>query len=325
MRVVSGLFFFLCCTTAIFSEPNPRHLEEIAFDKANNKLLVFGGIEMKMLGWTEPAMVYEWDGKAWKSKVSKGPVGRRGHVWIYDESKKQTVLMGGVTAGDIIKDSILLDVWTWDGDQWELMNTTCPVKEPEAVFDPVNSRILVYGDANHKSQVNYNLAPAFELWEYKNSSWKKLSTDGPDITGSRMLAFDVERKRLVVPVFEQNEMTVWEWTNIKWEKSVCGKEAPGYRTRFAIGYDPVAKVTVLFGGLSGDRVQLGDFWKWYGKKWQSIKSKTGPVARNSAHFASGNKQLLLFGGSVPKMGREKGLELSNELWIWKNGEWTQIK
>ena len=277
MQVVSGLFFFLFCTTAIFSQPNPRHLEEITFDKANNKLLVFGGIEMKKDGWTEPAMVFEWDGKGWYSKESKGPLGRRGHVWIHDESKKQTVLIGGVTTGDIIKDSILFDVWTWDGDKWELMNTTCPVKEPEAVFDPVNNRILVYGDANNKDQLNYNLPTAFELWEYKNSSWKKLSTDGPDITGSRMLAFDIERKRLVVPVFEQNGMTVWEWTNKIWIKTVFEKEAPPYRSKFAIGYDPVGKVTVLFGGLSGDRVQLEISGNGMGKNGKKLKRKPDPL------------------------------------------------
>ncbi len=325
MRVVSGLFFFLFCTTAIFSQPNPRHLEEITFDNAKNKLLVFGGSEMKKDGWTEPAMVYEWDGKGWHSKEPKGPVGRRGHVWIHDESKKQTVLMGGVATVDVSKDTILFDMWTWDGDKWELINATCPVKEPEAVFDPVNNRILVYGDANNRNQINYNLATAFELWEYHNSSWKKLSTDGPDITGSRMLAFDVERKKLVVPVFEQNGMTVWEWTNKEWIKTVFEKEAPAYRSKFAIGYDPFEKVTVLFGGLSGNSVQLGDFWKWDGKKWKRIDTKNGPVARNSAHFATGKDHLLLFGGSVPKKAPEKEIELSNELWIWKNSEWVLSK
>lgn len=325
MHVVSGLLFFFFCSPAIFSQPNPRHLEEVAFDRFNNKLLVFGGIETKKDGWTEPAMIFEWDGKGWYSQEAKGPGGRRGHVWVHDESQKQTVLMGGVTTGVIIKDSILFDVWTWDGVKWELMNTTCPVKEPEAVFDPADNRILVYGDANNKTRVNYNLPAAFELWEYKNSTWKKISTNGPDITGSRMLAFDIERKRLVVPVFDPNGMTVWEWTNKEWIKTRFGKEAPAYRSKFAFGYDPVEKVTVLFGGLTGDRVQLGDFWKWDGKTWKIIETKNTPVPRNSAHFASGKDRVLLFGGSVPKTGPEKGLELSNELWIWKNGTWVLAK
>lgn len=325
MQVISGLFFFLFCTTAIFSQPNPRHLEEVTFDEANHKLLVFGGIEMKKDGWNEPAMVYEWDGNRWQVKEAMGPVGRRGHVWLYDESQKRAVLMGGVTTGVIIKDSILFDVWTWAGGKWIPMNTTCPVKEPEAVFDPVNKRILVYGDANNKDQLNDDLPTAFELWEYKNTGWKKLSTGGPDITGSRMLAFDVERKRLVVPVFEENEMTVWEWTSKEWTKIILSKEAPVYRSKFAIGYDPVAKVTLLFGGLSGDRVQLRDFWKWDGKKWTKIETTNGPLARNSAHFVTAKDQVLLFGGSVPKNGPEKGIELSNELWIWKNGGWELLK
>ncbi|MGZ8542018.1 MAG: Kelch repeat-containing protein [Chitinophagaceae bacterium] len=324
MQCVSGLFLCLFFPLTAFSQPNPRHLEEVTYDLSGNKLLVFGGIEIIQGGWIEPVMVYEWNGKNWHSNEVKGPVGRRGHVWVYDESRKETLLIGGVTTGHIVKDSLLFDVWAWDGSKWKLINSTCPVKEPEGIFDRVNKSILVYGEANHKNQANQNLPAAFELWELKNNTWKKLSTDGPDITGSRMLAFDAGRKRLVVPVFEQNGMTVWEWAGKEWIKAVFEKEAPAYRSKFSIGYDPVDKVTVLFGGLSADRVQLGDFWKWDGKKWKRIETKHNPVARNSAHFASGTDQLILFGGSIPRNAPEKGLELSNELWLWKNKEWILI-
>lgn len=324
MQCVPGLFLSLLLPLTVLSQPNPRHLEEITYDKAGNKLLLFGGVEMTKGGWTEPAMVYEWNGTNWYSKEVKGPLGRRAHVWVYDESRRETVLMGGVTTGHIVKDSLLFDVWAWDGIKWKSMNSTCPVKEPEGIFDPVNNRLLVYGDANNKNQVNYNLPAAFELWEYKNNIWKKLSTNGPDITGSRMISFDTERKTLVIPVFDENKMTVWEWTGNEWIKSNFKSDCPAYRTKFALGYDPVEKNTVLFGGLSAERVQLADFWKWDGKKWKIIETKPNPVARNSAHFASGIDQLILFGGSIPGNAPGKGLELSNELWLWKNNEWTKI-
>jgi hypothetical protein len=325
MQAVSGLCLFLLFAPIVFSQPHPRHLEEVTYDKAGNKLLLFGGIEMLKDGWSEPTMVYEWNGKDWHSKEISGPSGRRGHVWVYDESGKQTLLMGGVTTGHIVKDSLLFDLWTWDGSKWKLINSICPVKEPEAVFDPVNKRILVYGDANNKNQLSYNLPTAFELWEYKNNIWKKLSTDGPDITGSRMISFDIGRKTLVAPVFEESKMIVWEWTGNEWITAVFENDCPAYRTKFAIAYDPVEKITVLFGGLSRDRVQLSDFWKWDGKKWKRIETKKGPVARNSAHFTGGSDQLILFGGSVPKNTPEKGIELSNELWLWKNKEWVLVK
>jgi hypothetical protein len=325
MGSIYQAFLFFILFNAIDDRPVPRHLEEITYDKSGNKLLLFGGIQMAKGGWTEPDMVYEWDGNNWHSKEVKGPVGRRGHVWVHDDDNSETYLMGGVTTGHIIKDSILFDVWAWDGDKWRQMNSTCPVKEPEGVYDQVNKRILVYGDANNKDQPNYNLPAAFELWEYKNNTWKKISIDGPNITGSRMISFDTERKRLVIPIFEENRMITWEWTGNEWVKTIFEKDCPSYRTKFALAYDPVGKVTVLFGGLSGDRVQLGDFWSWDGKQWKQIESVNTPSARNSAHFAAGNGELFLYGGSVPKATQPGSLELSNELWRWKNDLWEKIK
>ncbi len=95
MQAVSGLCVFLFFTSIVFSQPNPRHFEEVTYDKEGNKLLLFGGIEMIKDGWAEPAMVYEWDGKNWHSKEVKGPLGRRAHVWVYDESRKETLIDRG--------------------------------------------------------------------------------------------------------------------------------------------------------------------------------------------------------------------------------------
>jgi hypothetical protein len=307
------------------AQPNPRHLEEITYDSKRNKLLLFGGAEVNNEVWKEPSLIFEWDGKTWEKIDVQGPPGRRGHGWVYDENKKEAILIGGVAEGKILKDSVVFDVWSWDGNKWKPNNTNCPVKEPEAVYDPANKRILVYGDANNKSRLNYNEPTAFELWEYKNGTWNRLSTDGPDIRGSRMIAFDNDRKRLVIPVFEQNKMIVWEWKDNVWEKIVCENEYPVYRTRFALAYYPAEKQTLLFGGLSEKREQLGDFWKWNGKKWEKIETTIAPSVRNSTHFASNNNQLFLYGGSVPKALPEKGIELSNELWSWEKGFWKKLK
>jgi hypothetical protein len=319
------LLLFMLIATFAADEPRPRHLEEVTYDKERDRLLLFGGAEVNDGVWQEPAMLYEWDGKKWDKITAQGPTGRRGHGWVYDENRNETVLIGGVTEGKVVKDSVLFDVWHWNGKSWKLMNSICPVKEPEVVYDPVNKRILVYGDSNNKGVLNYNLETAFELWEYKNETWKRLAGEGPDLRSSRMLAYHVERKKLVVPVFEENGMTMWEWNGHEWTKGFFEKDCPAYRTRFALAYDPLSKVVVLFGGLSGERKQLGDFWKWDGQKWTSIESKEGPSVRNSAHFVFEKNQLILYGGSVPKASPATGIELSNEVWSWKNNTWKLLK
>ncbi|MEI9909362.1 MAG: hypothetical protein WDO71_06690 [Bacteroidota bacterium] len=284
MRLLCSIVLILFFATTVFSQPNPRHLEEVAYDKIRNRLILFGGAELVNGRPEEPSMVYEWDGTNWKRLESPGPQGRRGHGWIYDENRKETILIGGVTEGKVLKDSVVFDVWSWNGSSWKLHTTNCPVKEPETVYDPVNKRILVYGDANNKTAINYNAATAFELWEYKSGKWKKLSDAGPSIISSRMIAFDSERNRLVIPVFDQQQMIVWEWTGQVWEKIVCENNCPVYRTRFALAYDQVEKETFLFGGLTQERSQSGDFWKWNGKRWDSIENQRTSLCKKTQHI-----------------------------------------
>lgn len=325
MGSIYQIFLFFIFFNAIDDRPAARHLEEITYDKSRSRLLLFGGIEQNGNSWTEPSLLYEWNGNSWQKINALEPIGRRGHGWVYDENRKETILIGGVCRGKMVEDSVLFDVWHWNGKRWKQMNTVCPVKEPEAVYDHVNKRILVYGDANSKTDLNYNPGISFELWEYKNETWKKLSGKGPDIKGSRMMAYDSERKRLIVPVLEEKGITMWQWDGREWTKNILEKNGPSYRTSFAFAYYPVKKTSVLFGGLSKDRKQLGDFWSWDGRKWRQIESANNPSTRNSAHFAAGNGELFLYGGSVPKTTQPGSIELSNELWRWKNDLWEKVK
>jgi hypothetical protein len=123
-----------------------------------------------------------------------------------------------------------------DGKSWKIIKTTCPVKEPAAIYDPVNKRILVYGDANNKTASDYKLPAIFELWAFKDDRWEKLAADGPNTTGSRKICYDVARNKLVVPVFHDNKLFVWEWSDGTWTKTEIDKDCPGYRSRFALAY-----------------------------------------------------------------------------------------
>ena len=87
MRYLLIAILFFLGITAVRSQPNPRHLEEVAYDGARNKLLVFGGMELANQKWIEPTSLYEWDGKKWKVIEAAGPVGRRGVGWVYDETE----------------------------------------------------------------------------------------------------------------------------------------------------------------------------------------------------------------------------------------------
>ena len=323
MRWFLIVVFIYLVISSVQSQPGPRHLEDVAYDTKRQRLILFGGIELQKEHWIEPSSVHEWDGLKWTVSQAAGPTGRRACALVYNESTQETFLFGGVSTGKIQPDSVLLDAWKWNGKSWKIIKTTCPVKEPAAIYDPVNKRILVYGDANNKTAGDNKLPAIFELWAFKDDRWEKLAADGPNTTGSRKICYDVARKKLVVPVFHDNKLFVWEWSDGAWTKTEIDKDCPGYRSRFALAYHPVERATYLFGGLSAQRKELSDLWKWDGRQWSKIDFTGGPSARNSAHFVFGNSELLLYGGTAPKSPPEKGSYLSNELWGWKKGGWEQ--
>ena len=139
------------------------------------------------------------------------------------------------------------------------------------------------------------------------------------------MAFDVARKKLVVPVFEENGMTMWEWNGGKWTKQFSEKDCPAYRTRFALAYHPVEKnmfCLVVYLPKENNWVISGNGMADNGKE---LTSKEGPSVRNSSHFVFSKNQLILYGGSVPRALPATGIELSNEIWGWKNDKWKLLK
>ena len=322
-QITLSLLFFL---VRLIDSPLPqaRHLEEVAFDTHRNTLILYGGAVAEEGKLKEFTQVHEWDGSGWTALDVYGPSGRSGHALVYHESEKVTYLIGGVTEAQNPY-VIYFDVWRWNGKDWKQVHTSCPVKEPEAVYDPVNKRMLVYGDAGDKTKFTYGNDQKFELWEYKSNTWKKLSAKGPHTDGPTGIAYDTNRQTLVIPTWKEGKAVVWEWKNNTWQKIACSANCPPTRNRFPLVYYPEEKTTYLFGGFTADRKQLGDFWKWDGKQWAQINTITGPSVRNSTHFAYGQKSLFLYGGSVPLAGSPGKITLCNELWQWTEGKWKQIQ
>lgn len=309
------LFILFSVNRTVHAQLVPRHLERIAFDSNRNTLIMYGGAAMVDGVLTYFPNVYEWDQSEWREIKAEGPGGRNASPLVYDPVSKLTFLFGGVTE-DKEGYTIHFDVWSWDGKKWKLMSTDCPVKEPDAVYDPAAERILVYGEVSNKSTIQYSGERSFELWEYKSNQWKKLSADGPDIYP--VLSFDVSRNTLIVPFLEDGRGEIWEWSDNHWRKIPCETQCPESRTRQAMTYDPVTKATYMFGGRNNSRNYLNDFWKWDGKSWTKTECTNPPPVRASARLISSKDGLLMYGGAVNG-------GLSNEIWEWKGNAWTLIK
>lgn len=315
-NILFAIFLFLSSTSRSSDNPQPRHLEEIVYDENRRRLVLYGGAEMPLgSGLKFPKSIGEWNGKEWKESTQGGPGSRNGHAMVYHSADQVTLLIGGSTeTPEETKEN--LDVWSWNGEAWKRINESCPVKSPEAVYDRILNRVLVYGDAHQISRVRQGGDPRnYQLWEFKSNTWTKLSTEGPQPISAFEIAFDTRRNTLVIPTWDQGKSIVWEWQDSAWSEVKCPDNCPEARNRFSLAYHPKESGVFLFGGRNEGNPFLADFWKWDGQIWTKIVALDGPAKRAAATMEYADEELILYGG-VTEWG------LTNEIWNWKNGKWN---
>lgn len=298
------------------SSPKPRHLEEIAYDRKNNVLHMFGGAELHAQTWSEPSDLFQYS-NAWKQYTTDGPLGRRGHALVYDEASRNLLMFGGVAQMKSGSDTVLFDMWRWANGKWSTINSKCPVKEPRAVYDPNAKRVLVYGDASDPLHpTNSYDKQKFELWEFKDGKWKRFSDKGPT-AGMFPLAYNTKDKSLSILQWSESNLVLWEWKKNAWHTREFSSGFPPFRSKYAFSYSSTDNALLVFGGVDSKRELLGDFWKFDGKRWTQIQSNSIPSPRASLRLLDAGDRMMLYGGST-KSG------LTNELWEFKNNTWTKL-
>jgi hypothetical protein len=120
----------------------------------------------------------------------------------------------------------------------------------------------------------------------------------------------------------------WEWNGSTWTLAhpgdAAGLTAPHPRDAFAMTYDSVRHVTVLFGGFSD--TYLGDTWEWDGQAW-SHRHAGDPAGQTAPHPRSGhamafhtdaqNDVTLLYGGE------SSNHTFYTDTWEWNGSTWTR--
>ncbi len=116
-----------------------------------------------------------------------------------------------------------------------------------------------------------------DTWEYDGEVWtRRLTTRAPNGRTDFGMAFDRDRGRVVLfGGFTHNGINgnlrsgeTWEYDGRDWTLRMP-TNAPLPRAYPTLFYDPVRKVTMLYGGDSEDPVnpRAGDLWAWDGTNW----------------------------------------------------------
>jgi Thrombospondin type 3 repeat len=185
------------------------------------------------------------------------------------------------------------DTWEYDGQSWSRfdLSPTPPARvDSRMVYDTTRHRMLLYGGLSR------TIAPTAlnDLWEYADHAWRRIVTPiappplapAPQIPAyvpaGFGLAYDTQHDLLVL--FGGRRGTpdarrTWVFDGTTW-RIVPTPHSPPARVAPMMGYDPIRRVTVLFGGVgidvAGGPVYLGDAWEFDGRDWQPVDAHGDP-------------------------------------------------
>ncbi|MCR9245587.1 MAG: hypothetical protein NXI31_11185 [bacterium] len=152
-------------------------------------------------------------------------------------------------------------------------------------------------------------------WLLDDNTWRPMTGPLPPFRRDLSMAYDSVRERLVMFSGSIQLSDTWEWDGVSWlQRTPVTSPLP--RSDYAMGFDPLRGVTVLYGGLRAGALQ--DLWEWNGTNWlrRSVPGGPGPRSYSLMAFDAENGDMLLFGGS-------DGAAWFNDTWSWNGVAWQQ--
>lgn len=161
--------------------------------------------------------------------------------------------------------------------------------------------------------------------------WVPVAVDnGPSARASAGIAYDVDRETAVMfggaaehlgPTWSDwvTLNDTWEWNGRKWiQKQPINAPSPRFAPQMA--YDPLRKVTVLFGGISGQST-FNDTWEWDGENWHFRSPSNTPSSRCCTH--------MFFDERRGKVVMSSGLQFPDnfwtDMWEWDGQDWQYVE
>lgn len=260
--------------------------------------------------------------------VPYGPGARARHSAVYDSATTTMIVFGGTDLGTINYD----DVWVASSVlqrallQWSFENPTgtAPAGRSghSAVYDSVNSRMIVFGGAE-----GFPSPCANDVWMLQNANglggtpgWVELNPGGkrsslPPPRVGHVAAYDPNTD--VMMVFGGSNCSggylndFWVFSNANglggtpaWKQITPSGTPPPARAYAVAGYNSTNNTLVIYGGTDG--AELSDVWVLSGadgttgtSAWSQVSpSGTAPAVRYGAAYGydQANDRLIINGG-----------------------------
>jgi hypothetical protein len=227
---------------------------------------------------------------------------------------------------------------------WTLQNpaTSPPLRDSYAMaFDGQEGTAVLFGGIACTSSCPTTALN--DTWTWNGSNWTKMSPSTVP-TGRLWSGMVYDSGRGVNVMYGGSPPTLgtpdfsdtWQWNGSTWTQ-MSPAANPGARDQFAMTYDSVRGVTVLFGGEkctsghcnSSSAENYGftlqnDTWVYNGTTWSQKSTPTAPPARIDATmvFDSARGVTVLFGGTTCYVNCATDVEY-DDTWEWNGTSWTQ--
>ncbi len=241
--------------------PPGRTLGGATYDDLRNVLVLYGGRPVERGACSQE--IWEWDGEFWEQIDAQPPTACDHVKMVYDPLQQKSILFSGL---DPLENPVH-ETWSWNGKQWKLLSQEGPESRGHFgfVYDPSHKQTLLYG--------GYASTVSAEFWAWKDGTWQELDIPGPGALSHFGMAWNKDEDALYMFggatsmfTFSSLTDTTWVLRDGSW-KELHPAFAPSTRGGPAMGYDPVRKRIVLYGGFDADQNNLNDTWEWDGRNW----------------------------------------------------------
>lgn len=288
-----------------------RNAHAMAYDNDQKLVMLFGGAdERQVLG-----DLWAWNGRKWRCVSNSGPPPRTFPSLAYDNASKKLILFGGnrvLFGSEESKETFLDDMWAWNGKSWHQIQVSTPSARAEAsmVYDRDRQRVVLFGGHRTEKEERIRLG---DTWEWDGHHWKKKSSDGPTPRNGSALAYDSNRKRVVLFGGSGRSGDTWEWNGHTWERVKSAETDPRFNS--AMAFDTSQNLMIRFGGWTREG-RVRDTWSYDGTRWTKV-SNDGPTGRNHTFmtYDSRRKVIVLFGG-------HDGERIFGDTWEWNGNQWV---
>ena len=250
----------------IVTEDGPlrRILGGAAYDERRNVLVLYGGRPVDLGKCNQET--WEWDGQVWEQKEVTPPTACDHVRMVYDAASGEIILFSGLDPSE----NPVNETWSWNGEEWKLLSEDGPESRGHFgfVYDPNHEQILLYG--------GYASTVTDEFWVWKDEAWQEIDFPGPGNLSHFGMAYDTDTNALYIfggatstSTFSSLTDKTWILTGGSW-RELSPVNSPSKRGSPAMGYDPVRKRIVLYGGFGASRNNFDDTWEWDGQKWTCL-------------------------------------------------------